>query len=131
MKNIYYYSFYFLSAFIKIVNKRNKDYAFSGMAFLVMLMTFNVFTILSFTIKYEIIEINPYILSIFIMLPLMGINYYFLISNNKSRGIINLYEEKWKLKKNDFIYLIVFLFYVIISILSCGYAAYLIKNHQM
>ena len=132
MKNLYYYNFYFLTVFSKLVNKRNTDYAFSGMSYLTLLMGSNVFTILSLIAKYETIEINPIVYSMLVMLPIMGINYLLLIRNNKSENIINLYAEKWKSKeKYNSIFLIFFLIYVVLSVISCGYTAYLIKNHLM
>lgn len=132
MKDLYYYSFYFLSIFSKALNKRNTDYAFSGVAFLTTFMGFNVFTIFFFFKKHRMIEINPYFLSIVIMLPLLAINYYCLISNNKSGKIIDEYKKRWHLrKKGDYTYLIILLVYIIASMSLCGYAVFLVKNDLM
>lgn len=132
MKNFYYYSFYFLSFFIKAVNKRNNDYKFSGMAFLTMLMGINLFTIVSILFKYEIYSINPYIFSLIVAIPLLVLNYNFLYRNNKGKEIFSFYNKKWRLnKKEGMIYLFAFLLYIITTMFFGGYVAYLIKNHLM
>lgn len=132
MGNVYFYSYFFLSSFIKVINKRNGDYRFSGMALLTMFMGFNVFTIISIIFKGKINTINPFLISILITLPLFAINYFFLIGNDKSEIIYTCFRKKWKTeKKKGIIYLIFFLLYAVISLISCGYIAYLIKNHHI
>ncbi len=129
MRNVYYYSFYLLASFSKKVNKSNSEYAFSGMAYLSLLMSFNLFTLFSPLRVYQIIKLKGSLLYIAFALGIMAINYYFLMANNKSEAIFKYYKERETSKKNkNKKPIIAFCIYVVASLLLCGYTAYLVKN---
>jgi hypothetical protein len=128
MKSFYYYSFYLLSMFSKRVNKRNSEYAFSGMACLSVLMWFNIYTLLLSPLRlFNIIKIKGSLFYIGIMLCVLVINYNLLIADNKSEGILNFYRERsaYKQNKGSIIGLCV---YIIVSLVLFGYTAYLARN---
>ncbi len=131
VRNFYYYSFYFLAESIRKVNKNNKDYLFSGVAFLSMLMMLNTFTIIYLIFRYNVKAINPYLLSLCIAIPLLGLNYYFLLRNNRGKEIVELCKKNKTLIKTYYLNLVMFILYVVVTFASTGYIAYLIRHHLL
>jgi hypothetical protein len=127
MRNCYYYSFFLLATFSKKVNKNNSEYAFSGMTYLSLLMSFNIFTLLSILELSLNIKFNGSLLYIATGLCIIGINYYLLIANDKSVAILNFYKKNWNVHQNKQA-LVAFIVYVVVSIVLCVYSAYLIRN---
>ena len=92
--NLYYHFFYLLTKFSKWINKRNSEYAFSGMAYLSVCMVFNVMAIL---FAFEIFsQFNAHLLKwhIFLSLAIIGLNYILLMRNGKHKQIINHYDGR-------------------------------------
>jgi hypothetical protein len=77
MNNFFYYSFYLLSMFSNKVNKKNSDYAFSGMAYLSLLVSSNIFTMLAVLELRGIIKIKGTFLYIAVTVSVLIINYFF------------------------------------------------------
>jgi hypothetical protein len=124
MNNFYYYSFYLLSMFSNKVNKKNGDYAFSGMAYLSLLVSSNIFTMLAVLELRGIIKIKGTFLYIAVAVSVLIINYFFLMTDNKSALIIEFYQQR-RLGK---VYDAAFYIYVLLSLISCGCTAYLVRN---
>jgi len=124
MSNFYYYSFYLLSMFSKKLNKKNRDYGFSGMAYLSLLVSSNIFTMLAILELRGIIKIKGTFLYIAVALSVMVINYFFLMTDNKGASIIEFYQQR----RQDKVYDAAFYTYVLLSLITCGCTAYLVRN---
>jgi hypothetical protein len=125
MKNFYFYFFYLLTSFTKKINRRNFDPAFSGIAYLSVLMGFNLFTLLSFLELNNFIILKGKAVFICILLGVFAINYILLYK--RSDTIINFYTERRLSVQNKWP-LLMFLLYVVISLLLVAYTSYLVRN---
>jgi hypothetical protein len=129
MKKIYYFSFYFLYMFVKMLNKRNPDYSFSAIAYLSTFMMLNLMNILLYFLPKIIIEINPTLFAVIISLPILALNYYLLQFKNKDKQLIKTYNYEWQSnKKKNIKYLVAFLLYLTITIAFCFYGTPIAKN---
>jgi hypothetical protein len=127
MKNFYCYSFYLLSMFTQKVFRKKNDYAFTGMVYLSLLMSFNIFTILGFLELTGQIKLRGQASYIVVMLVILGINYFFLVANGKSVSIIEYYKTTKQSKINS----IAFYVYVLVSIVLICYSSYLVRKKGM
>lgn len=125
MRNLYHYSFYLLTSFTKKVNRKNLDPAFSGIAYLSVLMGFNLFTVLSFLELSNFIKVRGKAVYIGILLGMLVINY--LLLYKRSDEIISLYSARSLSGRNRWP-LIFFLLYVVISLLLAAITAYLVRS---
>ena len=125
--NIYYHFFYLLTKFSKWANKRNSEYAFSGMAYLSMCMVFNVITVLFAVEFWNHFNVHLVKWQILLSLAVIGLNYFFLMHKGKYKKIINHYESGYKHNKNKSVKAIL-VFYIIMSNALCFYLAYLVRN---
>jgi|GEM_PF-6463016 len=128
MRNVYYYSFYLLSMFAKKVNKRNSEYAFSGMACLSVLIWFNIYTLLLSPLRlFNILKVKGSVFYIGVMLCVLITNYYLLIADNKSETIIHYYNEHKEARSKK--RLIGFCMYVAFTLLLAALTGYLVRNN--
>jgi hypothetical protein len=125
--NLYYHFYYLLTKFSKWVNKRNSEFAFSGMAYLSICMAFNIITLL-FALEFWR-HFNAHLLKWHIVLSLavIGLNYLLLMHNGKYKKIISHYDAIYNQKKSQSVKVILAL-YIIVSNGLCFYLAYLVRN---
>jgi hypothetical protein len=87
-------------------------------------MTANVFSVISFLELTNTITITSNsLLYIAIAVVLLFINYRILIANGKSSTILIDYEEKVTSTMR-----VIFIVYLVVSVLLCAYTAYLVRN---
>ena len=91
---MYYYLYYIISQFTKRHNNRNDDYAFMSILYLILLMGFNVMSIiLIFKDKIYFRSHTSLIVIISVIIPTI-INYLALIKGKKYLEIIKRYDDK-------------------------------------
>ena len=117
--------------FAKKINKRDNDFAFSSIAFMSVCLVCNVFAIAIILENLNIITINIKLASILVGISAIGINYFLLMRNNKSKEIIAYYDKEYESKKYSKWWVGFVIFYIIFSYAFCIYFAYLKRNQLL
>ena len=130
MDNIYNFFFYIVAKVIGKINKQNADPAFSSVGFISMCFISNLMVLIFSIAKYDTV-VNPSLLSLFIAIPTIIFNWYFLMRNGKSENIISYYDEKYANKIYKKRSLIFISLYIIFSFISVFYLGYLKRNHLL
>lgn len=119
MDNYYFYCFYILAKFAHKVKKDDKDFAFTALMLLSTPMFLNILAIILVLGGFKNMhnKSSVYLLSIFIVAPVVAVNYYFLMRRNRNEKIIKYYDEKTLREGVKSVMSVLFLLYFIISIL--------------
>jgi glucan phosphoethanolaminetransferase (alkaline phosphatase superfamily) len=131
MNNIYYYFFFVIADCVRKLFKGNKEFAFSALCYITTFEMCNVLLIVDLFFRSRVKEINPILLIITIIIPIFSLNYFILMNNKKNEFIITFYETKYKNQKQSILVRILFLVYIVSSLLSTAYVAYLVRNNLL
>lgn len=129
MDNIYNFFFYLVAKVSHKINKQDKDFAFTAVVFVSLCMILNMLALSLLILNNNINSVRPRVLGILISLPLIGLNWYFLMSNGKSEKIMNYYNEKFENKNYNKLTIFLIVFYICFSLSSAIYIAFLVRNH--
>jgi hypothetical protein len=125
MYNFYYYVFYRLVKIAKKINKRDLDPAFTGIIWISIPVILNVLSLFFYftqgTSNDTEGEISLY--AAVITLPVLIMNYYILLHNEKSLKIIQYFVSLHLNNRICLIRIFIIITYYIFSILLCLYLA--------
>ena len=130
MSNLYYHSFYLIVTFFrKIYKKEYEDPNFASVCVLSLCFASHIVIIMGIIGLPNIGQQAMKLYTALFILPVLCLNYYFLMHNNRADKILKYYDEKYKERNISIWTLILIIGYIIISFVSCGYLAYLLRNH--
>ena len=131
MDNIYNFFFYITAKVSQKINSKDKDFAFTAVVFVSLCMISNILALLFLFMNNDIKNLWSKMFAILITLPLVGLNWFFLMRNGKSENIISYYNEKYADIAYNKISLVLISLYIIFSFSSVFYLAYLLRNHLL
>lgn len=125
MNNLYYYTFYLLYKFSRRIKKDDKSPAFTAVMLISTPMFLNLLSVIIFFggFSYHEAKAKITLLCTFIVVPFVGLNYYFLMGNKKNEEIIAFFDEKYKYKKHNVGLTLLVVAYFIVSSVVCIYLA--------
>ncbi|PZX66074.1 hypothetical protein LX80_00574 [Hydrotalea sandarakina] len=125
MNNFYYYVFYLLVKIAKKINKRDLDPAFTGIIWISIPVILNVLSLFFYFTQgtSNDTEGEIYLYAAVITLPVLIMNYYILLHNEKSLKIIQYFDSLHLNKRICLIRIFIIIIYYIFSILLCLYLA--------
>ncbi len=92
MNNFYFYFFYRLAKFIKAVGK-NSSYTFASYTFISACLGLNIISFI-FLLGHKNLYQNSHLLSLLVCGPILILNYFILMFNNKDKKIFEYYNEQ-------------------------------------
>ena len=139
MDNLYYYTFYLLIKVAKRLNKKDDSPNFGGLMILSSTIFFNFCSILVLMTKklgnsfaIELLKPSHVRLTCFTIMIVTGIiNYMVLMYDHKADRIIEFFNEKFKIQKQNKVKVVLIIVYNILSIIIGIYLSYLIGINRI
>ena len=103
MNNIYFYTWYVLYRFFKKNNRTGVNSSFAAVCFLSLLMSINLLPIVIYSgglIYHEAIAM-VYVKSFFVLIPVVAINYFFIMRNRKSDEVEIFFDGQRDLNQKN------------------------------
>ncbi|MDB5252097.1 MAG: hypothetical protein JWP27_1266 [Flaviaesturariibacter sp.] len=122
MKDFYFYCFYVLAKFCKWAKVSEPE--FSGMAYLSVLMSFNIFSLASIVELSGGFQLRSAISFMVIMAGVLGLNYYLVISVARNKVIIQSFSNRTTTKA----YKVIFFIYLVGSVGVFCWTSYLVRQ---
>jgi hypothetical protein len=127
--NIYYYTYYILAKAVKKLNRRDTDFAFTGIMILDLLIAFNIITIVSYIGGKAFIHTQPKLIGGGLAVFVGIINYFILMRDKKYKTIISEYDAKYRPVNRWHILLVAT--YAISSFAISIYIATIVRNQNI
>ena len=127
MNNIYYYFFYVVAIFSRRINKKDPDYAFTGVAFISACFSANLGSVMLLVVDIKRIKNYPGLLSILLAGAVFTVNYYLIKVKGGRENIIRYYDELYENKKHSPLLIFLIWLYVISSFVLLFYIAYKVR----